>query len=36
MKEPFSLKLRYHDDELVEWAELSGAYGDLLEPQADK
>ena len=35
-KEPFSLKLRYHDDELVEWAELSGAYGDLLEPQADK
>ena len=35
-KEPFSLKLRYHDDELVEWAELSGAYGDLLEPQTDK
>lgn len=29
-KEPFSLKLCYHNDELTEWKELSGAYEDLL------
>ena len=30
-KTPFSLKLCYHGDELVEWKELSGAYEDILE-----
>lgn len=28
--EPFSLKFRYQDDELLEWKELSGAYEDIL------
>ncbi|MDO4266400.1 MAG: 8-oxo-dGTP diphosphatase [Eubacteriales bacterium] len=28
---PFSLKLCYNGDELVEWKELSGAYRDILE-----